>query len=45
MRELVGSCTCCNKEIYCLDGFFNGVITKGKQIYCFDCHVEISKEE
>ncbi|WP_172799222.1 hypothetical protein [Bacillus sp. FJAT-29814] len=45
MRELVGTCKCCNKEIYCLDGFFNGVITEEKQIYCFDCHEKISKEE
>ena len=45
MKELVGSCKCCGKEIYCLDGFFNGVITENKQTYCFDCHETISKEE
>jgi hypothetical protein len=38
MRELVGACTCCNKDIFCLDGFFNGVITDEKEIYCFDCY-------
>ncbi|CRK83872.1 hypothetical protein [Neobacillus massiliamazoniensis] len=38
MRELVGTCTCCNKDIFCLDGFFNGVITDEKEIYCFDCY-------
>jgi hypothetical protein len=42
MRELVGACTCCNKDIFCLDGFFNGVITDEKEVYCFDCY-EIKK--
>jgi hypothetical protein len=37
MRELVGNCIKCGKEIFCLDGFFNGVLLKGNTIYCFDC--------
>jgi hypothetical protein len=37
MKELVGYCTKCGKEIFCLDGFFNGVHLDGNQIYCFDC--------
>ncbi|WP_197031385.1 hypothetical protein [Bacillus sp. UNC438CL73TsuS30] len=45
MRELVGSCKCCNKEIYCLDGFFNGIHTKDKEIYCFDCYESEEKKE
>ncbi|GHH98240.1 hypothetical protein [Neobacillus kokaensis] len=45
MKELVGMCKCCGKEIFCLDGFFNGVITENKQTYCFDCHETSSNEE
>jgi hypothetical protein len=36
MKELVGNCCECKKEIYCLDGFLNGVV-KDKNIYCFEC--------
>ncbi|MBS4215913.1 MULTISPECIES: hypothetical protein [Neobacillus] len=45
MKELVGLCKCCGKEIYCLDGFFNGVITEDKQSYCFDCYEEVKEEK
>ncbi|MEH7373442.1 MULTISPECIES: hypothetical protein [Bacillaceae] len=38
MKELIGKCKCCSKEIYCLDGFFNGIHTEEKEIYCFECH-------
>lgn len=38
MREKVGTCTCCKKELYCLDGFLNGVITDNKELYCFECY-------
>jgi hypothetical protein len=44
MKELVGKCKCCSKEIYCLDGFFNGIHTKEKEIYCFECYEEKDKE-
>ncbi|MDQ1145315.1 hypothetical protein QE429_002142 [Bacillus sp. SORGH_AS 510] len=37
MKELVGTCKCCSKSIYCLEGFFNGVHTEENEIYCFDC--------
>ncbi|MED3563339.1 MULTISPECIES: hypothetical protein [Bacillus] len=45
MRELVGTCKCCNKEIYCLDGFFNGIHTDDKKIYCFECYETAKKKE
>ncbi|MBO0958213.1 hypothetical protein J1P26_00590 [Neobacillus sp. MM2021_6] len=44
MRELVGICKCCNKDIYCLDGFLNGILTEEKEIHCFECY-ENHKEE
>jgi len=37
MRELVGNCTSCGKEIFCLDGFFNGILLEGNTVYCFNC--------
>ncbi|MGG1675197.1 hypothetical protein ACIFOT_05510 [Neobacillus sp. NRS-1170] len=37
MAELVGECAGCKKDIYCLDGFLNGVVTKDKEIFCFEC--------
>jgi len=44
LRELVGSCKCCKKDIYCLDGFFNGIHTEENEIYCFDCYNNLKKE-
>jgi hypothetical protein len=43
MKELVGNCTKCGKEIFCLDGFFNGVHLDGNQIHCFNCVEKESK--
>ena len=44
MRELVGQCTCCRKEVYCLDGFLNGVYVQ-KEIYCFHCYEEYDEKK
>jgi hypothetical protein len=45
MKELVGVCSACNKEIFCLDGFFNGIQADDKKIYCFLCYEGMNKEE
>ncbi|MEH7441638.1 hypothetical protein V7201_04795 [Bacillus sp. JJ1122] len=37
MKELVGSCEQCRKEIFCLDGFLNGVHTLDGRVLCFEC--------
>jgi hypothetical protein len=37
MREQVGQCVKCNKTIYCLDGFLDGIVTEDKILYCFSC--------
>ncbi|WP_261797552.1 hypothetical protein [Bacillus testis] len=39
MRELIGYCSQCQKEIFCLDGFFNGVMLDG-ELFCFECDHE-----
>jgi ribosomal protein L24E len=37
MREYIGSCHNCGKDIFCLDGFFTGVVKEDQKIFCFDC--------
>jgi hypothetical protein len=44
LKELVGYCSICGKELYCLDGFFNGIILESKELVCFCC-IENNKEE
>ncbi|WP_179107182.1 hypothetical protein [Sediminibacillus massiliensis] len=36
MEEFVGKCQKCGKEIYCENGFLNGVTSEGN-LYCFQC--------
>lgn len=36
MRELIGNCTKCGKDVYCMDGFLDGLYI-GNQLLCFDC--------
>jgi hypothetical protein len=40
VRELVGKCIKCEKDLFCLDGFFNGIILENKAILCFECSEE-----
>ncbi|MEW9668045.1 DUF6306 domain-containing protein [Ammoniphilus sp. 3BR4] len=37
MKEQVGSCIRCKKDVYCTDGFFNGIILENGNILCFEC--------
>ncbi|MDD9268054.1 hypothetical protein ACFPES_13530 [Paenibacillus sp. GCM10023248] len=37
MRELVGQCSVCGKDIFCADGFLEGVIREDKQLECLTC--------
>jgi hypothetical protein len=37
MRELVGSCSVCKKDVYCLDGFLNGSLDEQGRLACFEC--------
>ncbi|WP_276282284.1 hypothetical protein [Virgibacillus indicus] len=36
MRELIGKCTSCGKNVYCENGFFDGVQDNGK-LFCNEC--------
>ncbi|WP_181833229.1 hypothetical protein [Bacillus taeanensis] len=38
MKELVGCCVSCGKEIYCQNGFLNGVIRDDQLLQCFPCY-------
>ncbi|WP_200961425.1 hypothetical protein [Paenibacillus sp. Soil522] len=37
MQELVGRCKECKKQIFCNDGFINGVVLEDKHLICFNC--------
>lgn len=37
MVELVGLCVACKKEVFCRNGFLDGVVTEDKKLYCNDC--------
>jgi hypothetical protein len=43
MQELVGHCQTCNKQIFCMNGFLNGIVSEDKTLVCFDC--SINKQE
>jgi hypothetical protein len=45
MQEFVGHCKVCSKEIYCKDGFLDGIILQDKSLVCFDCTNEEKEEE
>ncbi|GEK59456.1 hypothetical protein MHA01_23610 [Marinococcus halophilus] len=40
MEEYLGQCSVCGKEIYCRDGFFEGV-HEGGRLYCFECFKQL----
>ncbi|MGM0896793.1 MAG: hypothetical protein ACQEV0_02780 [Bacillota bacterium] len=40
MRELIGPCSNCGKDVYCRDGFLDGVYIDGELI-CRDCAEEL----
>ncbi len=44
MRELIGNCASCNKEVYCNGGFLDGVIQENKSLLCFTCYKKIKKK-
>ncbi|MBM7692591.1 hypothetical protein JOC77_002021 [Peribacillus deserti] len=35
--ELAGICSVCGKEIYCRDGFLDGVIDQKSGLLCYAC--------
>jgi len=37
MMEYVGTCHQCNKDIYCCDGFLQGVLDDQGRLSCFEC--------
>ncbi|WP_198546737.1 hypothetical protein [Alteribacter populi] len=41
MKEVVGNCSQCGREIYCMDGFLNGVY-QDNHLYCFECEEDLS---
>ncbi|WP_442594423.1 hypothetical protein [Neobacillus sp. D3-1R] len=45
MKEYIGKCSNCQKDMYCLEGFFNGIVLENKEIICFDCHEKVENKE
>lgn len=45
MKELVGYCKNCQKEIFCLEGFLNGVLLDDKTLLCYSCEEELKTED
>lgn len=37
MQEFVGHCKECNKQVFCNDGFINGIVLEDKSLICFEC--------
>ncbi|WP_182914119.1 hypothetical protein [Paenibacillus sp. 1011MAR3C5] len=37
MKELVGHCRACGREVYCRDGFLDGVVQEDSSVLCFAC--------
>ena len=44
MEELVGVCKHCGKQVYCRDGFLDGIVMPDKTVLCFDCEEESGKD-
>lgn len=44
MKELVGTCEACKKEVYCLNGFLNGIVKEDGKLLCFECEEEAATE-
>lgn len=44
MKEHVGLCEICNKDLFCMDGFFQGEIDPSGKLFCFSCYIEEKKE-
>ncbi|MFS0672250.1 hypothetical protein [Ornithinibacillus sp. 179-J 7C1 HS] len=43
MKELVGKCNSCGKEVYCENGFLNGV-HEGGELFCMSCVQLLEKD-
>ncbi|MBO8155696.1 MAG: hypothetical protein H0Z32_04490 [Bacillaceae bacterium] len=44
MKEWVGVCQICGKEIYCLNGFLDGVNDEGR-LLCFSCSEKVQNQQ
>lgn len=45
MKEWIGICQICGKDIHCEDGFFNGIVLPGHEYRCFECDEKQSNHE
>lgn len=45
MKEWIGKCKECGKDICCENGFFNGVLLPGHEYLCWDCDEKEQKDQ
>ncbi|MDT3762931.1 hypothetical protein [Priestia filamentosa] len=45
MKELIGVCIECKRDIYCLNGFLDGIIIGNGQLICFPCNKKLASKE
>lgn len=44
MKEYIGTCKKCQKSIFCLDGFLNGIVLEDG-LLCFECKEKETEKE
>ncbi len=44
MREVIGACQSCGKNVYCENGFFDGVQTEEGRLLCNECAEKEEKD-
>lgn len=44
-KEFVGICGVCEKNVYCHNGFLEGVVQEDHTLVCFSCHNEDKEDK
>ncbi|SFK54042.1 hypothetical protein SAMN04487936_1177 [Halobacillus dabanensis] len=44
MKEKVGYCTICGKELFCENGFLNAILENDHTLVCFPCEERKKKD-
>lgn len=45
MKEFVGYCVSCKREIYCYGGNLDGIVQSDQSLRCHDCDRQILEEK
>lgn len=44
-KEFVGICGVCEKNVYCHNGFLEGVVQEDRTLVCFSCQRKINETD